>query len=99
MGWSCSLGASDSLETIERYCRNGSTGMINVFSKRKTSWYFYEVDKTEYQDGRITGKVYKRTLAGTINAGEFLIDNVGNIREFPHLPKNWVRNINSGRRW
>ncbi len=54
MGWSCRADASRAMERLEAACRR-STGSQNVFLAGGRQ-FFWEIDREEYDDGRITGQ-------------------------------------------
>ena len=54
MGWSCRAEASRAMERLELACRpfEASSNVFHVGDSR----FFREIDREEYEDGRVTGE-------------------------------------------
>lgn len=91
MSWSCSSQAHSTLNIIQSMCIS-QTGFQNVWVKDGTK-YMYETSRTEHNDGRITGTIYRYIGDDRIvKAGRFNIGANGRIHIFNHCPlehRNW----------
>lgn len=87
MGWSCRADAGRVLDKMTQACV-ASTGMQNTYKVNDVS-YFYEVSRTEHEDGAITGSIY-RMLAGNMaqKAGSFRIEGDGTVTRAPKFLKD-----------
>ena len=86
MGWSCRADAGRTLDAWGRACQE-STGSSNTF-KVNGETYFFEVSRNEYNDGRITGSVW-RFVDGErcVRAGNFHIEGDGTVSRAPAFLK------------
>jgi hypothetical protein len=87
MGWSCRADAHAAMRRVDDACHR-LTGTNNTFLAEGRKW-FYEIDREEYEDGRITG-VYLlfegENLASRI--GTFVISPDGRTMSGGH---KWMR--------
>lgn len=77
MGWSCSAAANEVLKRWTAACR-AQTGSQNEFvvNGRK---YFWDITRTEWEDGSITGSVLL-TLNAKSTDGSFFCRKIGSFR-------------------
>lgn len=101
MGWSCGAAASNVLRAWSDKCAANS-GSSNVWKVGNTN-YFFEVSRTEHDDGAITGKIMKQISEekpdGSYYAksvGTFRIEGDGTVTRAPKfLKKVSISNIES----
>lgn len=92
MGWSCTAAANRILETWTKACI-AQTGTQNTYTVRGTE-YFFEVSRTEHDDGAITGtiqKVVRKDPDGRAwcqPAGSFRIGGDGRVVRAPAFLKS-----------
>lgn len=91
MGWSCRTDAANTLDKIEKACRL-STGSQNCI-KQGEDEFFFDVSRTEHNDGAITGSVFKFTPSKTHcrKAGSFRIEGDGTVTRAPAWMKKAAR--------
>jgi hypothetical protein len=76
MGWSCTKAASDAMERLTAQCVR-ATGSQNRFPSGVTLG-FWEIDRVEYDDGRITGEWYEEVdFKYCVERGKFTISPGG----------------------
>ena len=90
MGYSCSKAAADTLALISAACVT-STGNSNTYrvvsagAAKKDRTYFFEQSRREYEDGAITGAIYRNLPVDADGkqmcrpAGGFRIDGDGKL--------------------
>lgn len=83
MGWSCSHDASKVLDIWREACRANS-GTFKQGGKQ----YFYDISRTEHDDGAITGAIY-HMLPGNMcrKTSTFRIEGDGTITRAPAFLK------------
>ena len=88
MGWSCTAKASWVLDAFSKACIE-STGSSNVYEANGTR-YFFETSRREYEDGRVTGTVWRFLEDGehVRRSGGFSIDADGKIVRAPKFLKD-----------
>lgn len=104
MGWSCAVRASEVLDAWSKACV-ASSGSSNVWKDGNIN-YFFDVSRTEHDDGAITGKILKQVSEakpdGSYYAkpvGSFRIEGDGTIARAPRFLKDVKvihRNIHIG---
>ena len=93
MGWSCRADAAKTAEKWAAACV-AQTGSQNVF-RTKGRTYFWENSRKEYDDGAITGSVFRMLGNGEINgtnpcvkSGSFRIEGDGTVARAPKFLKD-----------
>jgi hypothetical protein len=95
MGWSCSVAADNTMRVWVRACRE-STGSSNTYITNSGE-YFFELSRREYDDGSITGSIWKivEKIAPDTSrakpAGSFRIEGDGTITRAPKFLKDCVK--------
>jgi hypothetical protein len=75
MGWSCRQDAANTLKKIEEKCRaeNGSSNSVKG--------HFFETARVDYDDGRITGEIFKMgARGGCAKVADFTITGGGDVQ-------------------
>ena len=102
MGYSCSKAAADTLALISAACVT-STGNSNTYrvvsagAAKKDRTYFFEQSRREYEDGAITGAIYRNLPVDADGkqkcrpAGGFRIDGDGKLSR----GDKWMRNVSA----
>jgi len=92
MGWSCAKDADDTMQKWTAACI-AQTGSQNVY-KAGGQTYFWDISRTEHDDGAITGTILRMEGNGDINgvnhayrAGTFRINGDGTIARAPAFLK------------
>lgn len=85
MGWSCGAAAGDLLHDIWSKQCVAASGSQNSYTGKDGYRYFFEVSRTEHDDGAITGTTWKTvTLTGHVRrAGSWRIDGDGTVTRYP----------------
>ena len=91
MGWSCRMDASKTMGRITKACL-AQTDMQNTF-KTKDGEYFWDISRTEHDDGAITGTVFKSLPDGRHcrKSGSFRIEGDGTFSRGPAWMKQASR--------
>lgn len=83
MGWSATKKACDTMETLDRKCKEIS-GMSNRYTGTDGKTYFYQIGR-EQQDGAIVGQVFLMDTGANLcwRKGSFKISADGKIARKP----------------
>lgn len=83
MGWSCRADASRTMDKVTAACVK-QTDMQNTFEVGGSK-YFYDISRTEHNDGAITGTVFKFLPDGEHcrKSGSFRIEGDGTFSRGP----------------
>ncbi len=92
MGWSCTRAAGDTMDRWIAKCRAQSGGSQNTYTSDGET-YFWEVSRTEHNDGAITGTIHRNMKVGeplrikggmsTVQEGQLFCKKVGSFRIEP----------------
>lgn len=89
MGWSCTSDAGHALDTIFNQCYE-QTKIQNAYIGTDGMKHFIETSRKEYDDGHITGTIYRYDAHDSrfaYRAGSFRIDEDGHVSRYPaHWP-------------
>lgn len=87
MGWSCRMEASETMHRWQEYC-GSSVGSSNEFVSGGKA-YFWEISRTEHDDGAITGSIFVMLGDGKCKqTGTFRINGDGSVARAPAVLKN-----------
>ena len=82
MGFSFTAKAGDSLRVLEDFCYK-QTGATNTFINSRGKKLFFEIDRIDHVDGKITGDLIDFNTCDLIK--KFEISNNGKIKNFPKI--------------
>ena len=90
MGWSCSQKSSQTMDKWTAACLK-STGSQNTYKNRGET-YFFENSRREYEDGAITGTIWRFLPNDTHvrKSSSFRINGDGSIERAPSFLKKCV---------
>jgi hypothetical protein len=93
MGWSCRADAAKVMDKMTQYCIE-QTDSQNRYKDAKGNEYFWELSRTEHDDGAITGTIWKLINGGTHckRSGSFRIEGDGSVTRMPKVLKDAVNN-------
>lgn len=89
MGWSCAAKAAKTLDAVSKIMEERGADTSNGLIVSGKKYGFFESSRREYDDGRITGSVWRFLPDGehVRRAGGFRINADGTIGNFPGLDK------------
>jgi hypothetical protein len=87
MGWSCRADAGATLDKWTAACV-AQTGSQNTYTVDGVQ-YFFEVSRHEYDDGRITGQIFRMEANNMCRkVSSFRINPDGSVQQAPAFLKN-----------